>query len=233
MSAIQHRLAAIVARDPAVDGVVAFAGATGGNATENTARMFMQLKPFGQRNVSADQVIQRLRAKTAVVPGVRFYMQAGQDINVGGRLAARSTSTPSRIRTRRSSTTGRPSSSMPWRSCRSCRTSPPTSRSRPRISPSISTATWPIAWGCRSPSSTRPLYDAFGQRQIATIYSSTNQYKVDPRGGAANSRPIPTALGGLFIRGPDRRAGAAQRRRAFHPEGRSRSRSITRASSLR
>jgi multidrug efflux pump subunit AcrB len=49
--------------------------------------MFVQLKPFGQRNVSADQVIQRLRAKTAVVPGVRFYMQAGQDINVGGRLA--------------------------------------------------------------------------------------------------------------------------------------------------
>ena len=66
---------------------MAFAGATGGNATENTARMFVQLKPFDQRNVSADQVIQGLRAKTAVVPGVRFYMQAGQDINVGGRLA--------------------------------------------------------------------------------------------------------------------------------------------------
>ena len=62
----------------------------------------MQLKPFDQRNVSADQVMQRLRPKVAAVPGVRFYMQAGQDINVGGRLARTQYSTPSPTPTARS-----------------------------------------------------------------------------------------------------------------------------------
>ena len=50
-------------------------------------RMFIQLKPFGERDASAQQIIQRLRPKVAEVPGVKFFMQAGQDINVGGRLS--------------------------------------------------------------------------------------------------------------------------------------------------
>ena len=66
--------------------MVAFAGATGGNSSENTARFFIQLKPLSERRVSAQQVIQRLRSKVAEVPGAKFFMQAGQDITVGGRL---------------------------------------------------------------------------------------------------------------------------------------------------
>src|SRR6185312_13807583 len=77
-----------VQKDPAVSGVVGFVGSTGGNAAENSARMFIQLKAFSDRpGDSAQKVIQRLRPQVAAVKGVRYFMQAGQDINVGGRLS--------------------------------------------------------------------------------------------------------------------------------------------------
>src|SRR6185369_3976380 len=87
MADLSNQLSAVVQKDPGVGGVVAFVGSTGGNSSENTARMFIQLKPFGERDASAQQIIQRLRPKVAEVKGVRYFMQAGQDINVGGRLA--------------------------------------------------------------------------------------------------------------------------------------------------
>src|SRR5689334_13907843 len=88
MSDLANQLADIVKQDPAVSGVVGFVGSTGGNSAENSARMFIQLKPFAERpGDSARKVIQRLRPKVAQVPGVKYFMQAGQDINVGGRLS--------------------------------------------------------------------------------------------------------------------------------------------------
>src|SRR5246500_1555570 len=65
MAELQDRLADIIKQDPAVGGVVGFVGSTGGNSAENTARMFIQLKPIGERKVSAQQIIQRLRPKLA------------------------------------------------------------------------------------------------------------------------------------------------------------------------
>jgi multidrug efflux pump subunit AcrB len=53
MAEIQNRLSSIVQKDPGVSGVVGFVGSTGGNSSENTARMFIQLKPFGERDASA------------------------------------------------------------------------------------------------------------------------------------------------------------------------------------
>src|SRR5262249_4000905 len=83
---VEHEFANIVSADPAGSGVVGFACATGGNSTENTARLFIQLKPLAERGVSAQEVIQRLRPKVAQVVGAKFFMQAGQDVTVGGRL---------------------------------------------------------------------------------------------------------------------------------------------------
>jgi len=82
---IENECAAIILKDPAVDGVVGFAGATGGNPSESTARMFAQLKPFGQRP-SVQQVMARLRPELAKVVGVKFYMQSVPDIRIGARL---------------------------------------------------------------------------------------------------------------------------------------------------
>jgi multidrug efflux pump len=76
---------AIVLQDPAVDSAMAFAG--GGSAV-NTARMFVQLKPIDVRKLSADQVVARLRGKLGHVPGATLYLQAVQDVRVGGRPSA-------------------------------------------------------------------------------------------------------------------------------------------------
>jgi multidrug efflux pump len=75
----------IVSQDPAVDTVTSF---TGGGSGGSTARLFAQLKPLNERKLSADQVIARLRSKTAGIPGAALYLQAVQDLSVGGRYGA-------------------------------------------------------------------------------------------------------------------------------------------------
>ena len=81
------QLAKIVQDDPAVGTVQAFSGG-GGGTTTNTGRCFIALKPLNERHVTADQIINRLRPKLGVVPGVTLYLQASQDVRVGGRQSA-------------------------------------------------------------------------------------------------------------------------------------------------
>jgi multidrug efflux pump len=78
----QDQFSQIVTSDPAIQSNTAFVG--GGNAL-NTGRMFIMLKPLSERKIRADQVIARLRKKLAVVSGATLYLQANQDIRVGGR----------------------------------------------------------------------------------------------------------------------------------------------------
>jgi multidrug efflux pump len=75
----------VVQQDPAVDTVTAFTG--GGNGT-STARMFAQLKPLEERKLSADEVIGRIRRKAAKIPGASLFMQSVQDLSIGGRFGA-------------------------------------------------------------------------------------------------------------------------------------------------
>jgi multidrug efflux pump len=81
------RLAAIVKQDPGVDTVMIFTGG-GGGTTTNTGRVFIALRPLAERKASADQIINRLRPKLAVVPGATLYLQAVQDVRIGGRQSA-------------------------------------------------------------------------------------------------------------------------------------------------
>ncbi|HKV53061.1 MAG TPA: multidrug efflux RND transporter permease subunit [Candidatus Binataceae bacterium] len=73
-----------VKTDPAVEHVVAFAGSNAG--ASNSARMFITLKPLAQRHLSADLVIARLRKKLTHLTGATLYLQASQDVRVGGRM---------------------------------------------------------------------------------------------------------------------------------------------------
>ena len=73
--------------DPAVEGVFSYDGATPYNPAENTARIFWGLKPYDQRDATAEQVIARLRKKVAGIEGAKFFMQVPQNITVGGRLS--------------------------------------------------------------------------------------------------------------------------------------------------
>jgi multidrug efflux pump len=81
------RLAAIAKQDPGVDTALMFTGG-GGGTTTNTGRVFIALKPLAERKVSADQIINRLRPKLAVVPGATLYLQAVQDVRIGGRQSS-------------------------------------------------------------------------------------------------------------------------------------------------
>ena len=96
MSDKMQRYVDIVMKDPAVDSVVGFAG---GNTAQNQGRFFVMLKPLEQRNVchtqhfwqrcpvvTADDVINRLRGKLAVVPGATLILQSAQDLTIGGRF---------------------------------------------------------------------------------------------------------------------------------------------------
>jgi HAE1 family hydrophobic/amphiphilic exporter-1 len=79
----QEELSDIVQADPAVDSIAMFIG--GGGTALNSGRMYITLKPHAERDANAGQIIARLRPKLAKVEGARLYMQASQDVRLGGR----------------------------------------------------------------------------------------------------------------------------------------------------
>jgi HAE1 family hydrophobic/amphiphilic exporter-1 len=85
MMRLQQALGGIVMKDPAVDHIGMFVGGSG-NATNN-GRMFITLKPREDRTANADQVISRLRPQLDKVQGAKLFLQAAQDVRVGGRAS--------------------------------------------------------------------------------------------------------------------------------------------------
>ncbi|SIT43004.1 multidrug efflux system, subunit C [Paraburkholderia ribeironis] len=164
----------IVGKNPAVDSVVGF---TGGRQT-NSGFMFVSLKPKSERGLSADQVMQQLRAPLGDVAGARTFLQAVQDIRVGGRqsnaqyqftLLADSTSDlylwgpklTEALQARRE--LADVNSDQQQGGLEAMVTIDRATASRLGIRPAQIDNT---------------LYDAFGQRQVSTIYNPLNQYHV-------------------------------------------------------
>jgi HAE1 family hydrophobic/amphiphilic exporter-1 len=83
----QMEVAKIIGADPAVDYYNTTVGVGGPNSTNNTGRMFIALKPKAERKDSGNEVIQRLRRKASVVVGVTTYFRMVQNINLGGRIS--------------------------------------------------------------------------------------------------------------------------------------------------
>jgi len=83
----QQAILAVVRQDPAVASVIGYVGAGGATVAGNNGRVFITLKPTGQRSVTADQVITRLGTALQQVQGIRLYMQAAQDINIGASVS--------------------------------------------------------------------------------------------------------------------------------------------------
>jgi multidrug efflux pump subunit AcrB len=86
MSQRHAQVLAIVQADPAVDTIASFVSGSG-QSVVNTGRMFVTLKERDQRDATAEQVIARLRRKLSGLPGITLFMQASQDIRVGGRMS--------------------------------------------------------------------------------------------------------------------------------------------------
>ena len=178
MSDLARKVIDKVRQDPAVSGVVGFIGATGGNATENTGRLFIQLKPFAQRDVTADQVIQRLRPVVGQVEGVKFFMQAGQDVSVGGRL--------SRTQYQYTLTDTNLDELNHWAPILEQAMGKLPSLQDVASDQQIAAPHMAIQidrdaasrLGITPQLIDETLYDAFGSREVGTMFTSTNQYKI-------------------------------------------------------
>ena len=83
----QQAVLAVVRQDPAVASVIGYVGAGGATVAGNNGRVFITLKPSAERGVTADQVITRLGTALQQVQGMRLYMQAAQDINIGAAVS--------------------------------------------------------------------------------------------------------------------------------------------------
>jgi HAE1 family hydrophobic/amphiphilic exporter-1 len=87
MMRLMHSIGEVLLKDPDIDGFGSFTGSTGAANSANTGRFFIVLKPHDQRKFSSSQIIDRLRPQLAKVAGATLFLQATQDINVGGRIA--------------------------------------------------------------------------------------------------------------------------------------------------
>jgi multidrug efflux pump subunit AcrB len=87
MAALQQTVVNIIAQDPSVANATGYIGPGGPTVTENNGRLFVLLKPRNERNFTADQVIRQLDAKLSKVQGIAVFMQATQDINLASRLS--------------------------------------------------------------------------------------------------------------------------------------------------
>jgi hydrophobe/amphiphile efflux-1 (HAE1) family protein len=84
MSAYQQQAAALAAQDKNIEGVMSFVGGGGSRSGVNTGTMLFKLKPRGDRDLSADQIIQEVRPKLSGIPGIKVYMQNPPAIPIGG-----------------------------------------------------------------------------------------------------------------------------------------------------
>jgi multidrug efflux pump subunit AcrB len=87
MAALQRNVIDIIAKDPSVANATGYIGPGGPTVTENNGRLFVLLKPRGERRFSGDEVIRQLDSKLAELKGISVFMQATQDINLASRLS--------------------------------------------------------------------------------------------------------------------------------------------------
>jgi len=178
MSERQQRLSAVILEDPAVASLSSYIGVDGDNATLNSGRLLINLKPHAERDVTASQVIDRLRSGLAQIPGIELYLQPVQDLTIEDRVS----------RTQFQFTLESPEDELlrQW---------------TPRLVEALSQQ--PELRDVASDLQNRglqvylnidrdaaarlgvsvtdidnALYDAFGQRQISTIYTQASQYRV-------------------------------------------------------
>ena len=193
----QRAIADIVMRDPDVASISSFVGAGTINPTLNTGRITINLKPHDHRAPAAD-IIARLRARTAGVEGIDFYMQAVQDLQIDSRV--------SRTQYQYILEDADPAELAEWA---------PRLVDRLRLAPELNDVAsdqqnggYQIDINVDRDKASRlnvlpqdidnTLYDAFGQRQISVIFTQTNQYRVILE-VTANYRKNPEALSKIYV----------------------------------
>ncbi|APR75522.1 Cobalt-zinc-cadmium resistance protein CzcA [Minicystis rosea] len=173
----QEAVNAVLASDPDVENFVSFIG-SGGGSTSNTGTVFVGLKPRPERKASADEIIGRLRPKLAKIPGITLYLQAAQDLRVGGRAA--------RTQYQYTLQDANVDELRAWapRVLDAMKGLPQLKD----VASDLQTAGLQLSLDIDRDTAARlgisiqaiddTLYDAFGQRQVATTFTQQNQYRV-------------------------------------------------------
>ena len=174
----QRALAEVVLQDPAVLSVASFIGADGTNPTTNSGRLNITLKPRGQRSDSAQEVIERLQPKLAQVEGIQLFMQPVQDLNIETRTSATQyqytleDADPVELSEVGAKVLAKLQALPELRDVTSDLT---TAGLQERLTIDRDTA---ARLGILPATIDDTLYDAFGQRQVSTIFTQLNQYRV-------------------------------------------------------
>ena len=202
MSERQQALSAIILKDPAVQSLSSYIGVDGDNATLNSGRLLINLKPHNERDLTAAQVIQRLQPEVDKLVGMRLFMQPVQDLSIEDRVS----------RTQYQFSLSSPDAELlaQWSG-----KLVDALRLRPELTDVASDlqdkglqvyliidrdATGRL--GISVADITNALYDAFGQRQISTIYTQATQYRVVLQ--AADAATLgPQALEQVYVKSAD------------------------------
>jgi multidrug efflux pump len=186
---------AIIMQDPAVDTVTGFVG---GGGTANTGRMFIMLKPLGERKIGADQVISRLRGKLAHVAGATLYLQSAQDLQIGGRMGNAQYQYTLQSESLDDLNQWAPKVLARLRKLRQLKDVNTDQQNRGLEAKLVIDRDTAARLGIQPAAVDAALYQAFGQSQVSTIYKELNQYhvvmEVDPR-----YQQTPDALQNVYV----------------------------------
>ncbi|WP_353895233.1 MdtB/MuxB family multidrug efflux RND transporter permease subunit [Pseudomonas putida] len=178
MSERQQALSKVILQDPAVQSLSSYIGVDGDNATLNSGRLLINLKPHGERDVSASEVISRLQPQVDRLVGIRLFMQPVQDLSIEDRVS----------RTQYQFSLSSPDADLlaQWSG-----KLVQALQQRPELADVASDLQdkglqvylvidrdMASRMGISVSQITNALYDAFGQRQISTIYTQASQYRV-------------------------------------------------------
>jgi multidrug efflux pump len=178
MSNLQQELGRIILKDPAVESLSSFIGIDGTNTTLNSGRILINLKPIDERSITASDVIRRLQPELARVPGITLFMQPVQDITVEDRVS----------RTQFQYTLEDPNADELYAFApkmveklhespllRDVASDQEVGGLCTRLVFDRNTA---YRFGISPSTIDQTLYDAYGQREVSTIYTQLNQYHV-------------------------------------------------------
>jgi multidrug efflux pump len=190
------QVADLVKTDPAVSSVVAFVG---GNGATNSGNVFVALKPLSERKVSSSEVINRLRPKLTRVPGAMTFLQAGQDVRIGGRQSNAQYQYTIQSENLQDLTKWGPVVLAEMRKLPGF-TDVNSDQQNAGLQASLTYDRQTAArLGISAQLIDDTLYDAFGQRQVSTMFTSLNQYHV-----AMEVDPVfwqsPAGLDAIYVR---------------------------------
>jgi len=178
MAGRQQALTKVILQDPAVESLSSFIGVDGTNVTLNSGRFLINLKPLGDRGINASEVIRRLQPQLEKVEGITLYMQPVQDLTVEDRVSRTqyqyTLEDPDQTELNRwTAKLMEKLKALPQ--LRDVATDQQTSGLAATLVIDRETAS---RLGISSQMIDETLYDAFGQRQVSTLYTQLNQYHV-------------------------------------------------------